>query len=727
MSPFFPYRNMAGQARNPPSPGAQTQHRIDSGVSMPPPKYERYQYYSQNSLKERKRILAKCERELAQKLDRISFVSTESLSSTHPFHGLRTVHERRGYWNSLPTYSGRSLPWAPATPEGKKNKRKKMGAFEGDVQEKISHFDRLSLARRGSEGEEEAGWSFCAESVTTFNSVGDGEDMGMRVVSPGVSVATFNTAEDGEYGQRRMVTPGRSVATLDIATDGAYGRGSSRAVVRDGEERPAIIVPHDEAKREEKSLLLNGLFRWPGESRLPAATVPVPVPVPNRLNVKPLWGRKEVLEFEMQEKRKMEWYMPAVEKVAGKTPAGVKIARSTPAVKTARETLAAEKRLPTLSHHKRRSGSSKAPSTDVVAGPSSDIADRRLPMLQRHSRTLPSRSSKRTSKPSPADTEIQRPQISYAASFEERMRYTTLDDLPLGEGGAKRISQLMREVEGDRYGTWPQPKAKRAVADDEVERNAPLAQQMSSDAVITEQVQKRLAQLDDEVAHKCEEEKAQRRQEEEKRRRQEDRAQKRRRDEREQRRREEMRSSTISAQEMVIPPFRPAAPSRPAPPVHQSPPIQPALQIHAASQVSPSQLPPPHRPSSPSSPFNILLVKLDGPPAIPHARPPQPISPLNLENPPFVPPPVNPYLDVERPPPRRCKPRRTSRHAGYVDSSGTLKPVAGSSLRHVVSAGSVASGIEYISGGGDGDVVEEEEYDHPFSPVTLEGATWRDV
>ncbi|EAT90006.1 hypothetical protein SNOG_03275 [Parastagonospora nodorum SN15] len=347
MSPFFPYRNMAGQARNPPSPGAQTQHRIDSGVSMPPPKYERYQYYSQNSLKERKRILAKCERELAQKLD---------------------FRQHRIFIKYAPVPCGRSLPWAPATPEGKKNKRKKMGAFEGDVQEKISHFDRLSLARRGSEGEEEAGWSFCAESVTTFNSVGDGEDMGMRVVSPGVSVATFNTAEDGEYGQRRMVTPGRSVATLDIATDGAYGRGSSRAVVRDGEERPAIIVPHDEAKREEKSLLLNGLFRWPGESRLPAATVPVPVPVPNRLNVKPLWGRKEVLEFEMQEKRKMEWYMPAVEKVAGKTPAGVKIARSTPAVKTARETLAAEKRLPTLSHHKRRSGSSKAPSTDVVAG-----------------------------------------------------------------------------------------------------------------------------------------------------------------------------------------------------------------------------------------------------------------------------------------------------------------------------------------------------------------------
>jgi hypothetical protein len=44
-----------------------------------------------------------------------------------------------------------------------------------------------------------------------------------------------------------------------------------------------------------------------------------------------------------------------------------------------------------------------------------------------------------------------------------------------------------------------------------------------------------------------------------------------------------------------------------------------------------------------------------------------------------------------------------------------------------VSVGSVASGIESISGGGDGDVVEEEEYDHPFSPVTVEGATWRDV
>jgi hypothetical protein len=186
--------------------------------------------------------------------------------------------------------------------------------------------------------------------------------------------------------------------------------------------------------------------------------VPVPVPVPNRLNVKPLRGRKEVLEFEMQEKGKVERRMTALEKIAGKPPA----------VKTANKTLAAEKRLPTLSHHKRRPGSSKAPSTDVVAGPSSNTTDRRLLMLQHHSRTLSSRSSKRTSKPSPADIEIQRPQISDAASFEERMRYTTLDDLPLGEGGAKRISQLVREVEGDRYGTWPEPKPKRAVADDEV-------------------------------------------------------------------------------------------------------------------------------------------------------------------------------------------------------------------------------------------------------------------
>jgi hypothetical protein len=60
---------MTGQAQSPPSLGARTQHRIDSGVSIPPRKYERYQYYSQNSLKERKRILAKTERELAQKLD----------------------------------------------------------------------------------------------------------------------------------------------------------------------------------------------------------------------------------------------------------------------------------------------------------------------------------------------------------------------------------------------------------------------------------------------------------------------------------------------------------------------------------------------------------------------------------------------------------------------------------------------------------------------------------
>lgn len=69
MSPFFPQRNMTSQTQTPPSLGARTQHRIDSGVSMPRPKYERYQYYSQNSLKERKRILAKSERELAQKLD----------------------------------------------------------------------------------------------------------------------------------------------------------------------------------------------------------------------------------------------------------------------------------------------------------------------------------------------------------------------------------------------------------------------------------------------------------------------------------------------------------------------------------------------------------------------------------------------------------------------------------------------------------------------------------
>jgi hypothetical protein len=303
--------------------------------------------------------------------------------------------------------------------------------------------------------------------LSAVRTMEDGQYVDRRVTTPGMSVATFDTAGDGAYGRdtpSRITTPGMSIATLDTATDGAYGRESNRAVVRDGDERPVIIVPRDEAKREEKSSLLSGLFRRPGENRLPPATVPVPVP--NRL----LWGRKEVLEFEMQEKGK---------NVPGKE----KTTRSTPAV---------EKRLPILSHHKRRSGSSNtaptplptlshrkreheasnASSTNLVAASSSSTADRRLPTLQHHSRTLPSRSSD-TSKPPLADVSrqktSQRPRISAAASFEERMRHTTLDDLPLGEGGAKRISQLMREVEEDRYGTWPQPKGKRAVTDsDEV-------------------------------------------------------------------------------------------------------------------------------------------------------------------------------------------------------------------------------------------------------------------
>lgn len=386
------------------------------------------------------------------------------------------MQERRGYWNTLPTYSGSSLPWPPATPEGQKKKKDVRSAFEGDVQEKIIHFDSLSLSRGRSEG------SFRAESVTTFSTAAAENEEDRRVVSPLSAVwtmehgryvdrragtsATFDTTEDGEYARKRIVTtPGMSVATLDTANDGAYGRESNRAVVRDGDERPIIVVPQHEAEREEKASLLNGLFRRPRESRMPPATVPVP----GRFNVKPLWGRKEVLEFKMQEKGKMESGKPIVEKVASKTPA-------------------VEKRLPTLSHHKRRSGSSNGASTplptlpyrkrglessdlsstNVVAGSSSNTANRRTPTLQYHSMTLPSRSSKATSKPSPADAKSQRPRISDAASFEERLRYTTLDDLPLGEGGAKRISQLMREVEGDKYGTWPQPKPKRAGADDEV-------------------------------------------------------------------------------------------------------------------------------------------------------------------------------------------------------------------------------------------------------------------
>jgi len=407
------------------------------------------------------------------------------------------VQERRGYWNTLPTYSGSSLPWPPATPEGERKKNDVRRAFEGDVQGKIGHFDRLAKDTSWS-GEE--GGSFRAESVTTFDTVGnrekrdrgvvsplsvvwtmqDGEYVERRATTPGMSVATFDTAEDGAYGRdtpSRIPTPGMSIATLDIATDGAYGRESNRAVVRDGDERPIIIVPHDKAKREEKSSLLSGLFRRPGESRVPPATVPVPMP--NRL----LWGRKEVLKFEMQERGKMVGGTPAVEKTERSVPAKEKMASKTPA---------AERRLPVLSHHRRRSGSSNtastplpilphrkreyeasnASSTNVVATSSSSTADRRLPTLQHHSRTLPSRSSN-TSKPSLADVSrqktSQRPRISDAASFEERMRHTTLDDLPLGEGGAKRIGQLMREVEGDRYGTWPQPKGKRPVTDsDEV-------------------------------------------------------------------------------------------------------------------------------------------------------------------------------------------------------------------------------------------------------------------
>jgi len=268
-------------------------------------------------------------------------------------------------------------------------------------------------------------------------------------------------------------------------------------------------------------------------------------------------------------------------------------------------------------------------------------------------------------------------------------------------------------------------QGERFLTREQVERHAPPPQEASSDLSLTEQIQRRLAQLDDEAARKCEEERAQRRCEEEQRRREEDRAHNRRRDEREHKRREEVGASTFT-QGMIIPPFRPAAPSRLAPPAHRSPPVLPAPRIITSPPANTS----PHRPASPSiSPVPNLLATLDGPPAPPHPHAAQPASPANLQVPPFVPQAANPHLDVERAPTRRSKPRRRSRHAGYVDSSGTLKPAAGSSLRHVVSAGSAASGMESISEGGDGDGIEEREKedDHPFSPGKVEGASWRDV
>jgi hypothetical protein len=376
------------------------------------------------------------------------------------------MEERRRYWKTLSTYSKSSLKDNMAEEQRRKRQVSRVAflrqANDGDapklgpdMQGRIQH--RNSISR--------AGGSWQTESVTALN-----------------------TADHGEYGHElacEVVTTGEERRDVkDVGTTSGLMLNTAEGGVHDQEEERAmvtmgvahLVVEEQHLKSSVRSSLLNTLLCRLGSakpsfeqqvSRLP---VHIAATLPARLKMKAGWGKKRhVVHFDMQQQ-------------TGGGPS-----------------LGITRHVPTPSHRNRTPQGSIAPSSSKPADASSSnisTFDRRLPTISRCSRipgsaggirssslastikTRPDRAQSPASATNGHREALQarsRPTVirslesqaseSRSLSLEERLRHTTLRNLPLDEGGAQRISQLMRDIEYNRYGTWPQPKTRRTVGD----------------------------------------------------------------------------------------------------------------------------------------------------------------------------------------------------------------------------------------------------------------------
>jgi hypothetical protein len=357
--------------------------RIDSAADCPPPdrNFTKWQYFARNSSLSRKRNLERLQ-------GRYAHFKAEPIVEGGLYGGMQSLQ------SAHPCASMETL-------------------------QSTHPFKGLSKVERRGEWEGLRAYSGTSLPYIPGTPVGNGG---------GVSMGTPNAAGDDSYDQQqerqRSTLRDTPVASSDIVVqrgrDGSGRKKGFRDLIWRGKE----VMPREEER-------ISRLPRMVGTSTLPA-----------RFKMKTGWGKKRVIDFDIQPK--LEHFSPNSGKVAQRGVGEASAAQ--------RERNKESKLLKLANHTKPRSIPAKP---NPVSHPS--------PTTNHPGNTRRTQSRKSIPPPNSvihqalnalSNSQLATPPTSLA----QRLQRISLADLPLREGGAERITHLLRDIERDTremYDTWP--------------------------------------------------------------------------------------------------------------------------------------------------------------------------------------------------------------------------------------------------------------------------------
>lgn len=488
--------------------------RKDSAVALPPRHYTKWQYYTRNGAVERKRRLEAVEGRYAS-LDAkpyVAFVSVESLPSTHPFAHTKTVDQRKVYWKTLPMYSGTSLPVLPPTPvpdmrrgvdEAASTQVENGGEKAGEgarkgqeCWESVVRTGGVDVADRDKEGR---------VSVETFDTAEDGpsgrEDRGGDEELSQFAVSTSsqscqvedqtqpqkscdvadpaNKSKSQSIGRSKLlknllcrpqsITPTLEqqvsrlpVRVMDRSTLPARfkmrtGWGRKREVVEfdiqnqnkgKGKEAEEGGIGSESGKAEETNDEMGGSDKSPTErfeSKLPKLSHRKRMPgiIPGSAKARPASSSSTSQNVSSDIMGISPTAPPISTDVSG-TGAGISEALNATYPRSDTST--------SVSNDLDRTAQTYIPTS--VSGRDVGIHE----ALEAISHPVPAptspNSTDQTARASPS-TSTSTSTPSPTPSLQDRLRKTSLSDLPLGPSGAQRITTILRAIESNKYSTWP--------------------------------------------------------------------------------------------------------------------------------------------------------------------------------------------------------------------------------------------------------------------------------